>query len=329
MVWVHGGGFSSGSSAENYIFDGKNLSKKGDVVVVSVNHRLNSLGFLDLSAYGEKYKNSANAGIMDLVASLEWIRDNIEEFGGDPNNVTIFGESGGGAKVLTLMATPAAKGLFHKAISESGAVEKMGMTLLPEKTTRRVAELTLENLGLNAKNVDEIQKIPYEKVMEATNKALTKTAEEQGYKNVLTGQPGLDWAPKLDSYIPVEPVGEKYSEQSRLYRYEKSGALSGLERVRSMDLTEGHVFVRPDQIKNEFKHLYKMITTALKDFNIEIDHISLSLRDPQDTEKFFEMKYVDDNEQQQTPVLIHRGLIGTYERFIATLLEQTKGVLPY
>ena len=215
MVWLHGGGFRNGSSAENYIFDGKNLSKKGDVVVVSVNHRLNSLGFLDLSAYGEKYKNSANAGIMDLVASLEWIRDNIEEFGGDPNNVTIFGESGGGAKVLTLMATPAAKGLFHKAISESGAVEEMGMTLLPEKTTRRVAELTLENLGLNASNIDEIQKIPYEKVMEATEKALAKTAEEQGYKNVLTGQPGLDWAPKLDSYIPVEPVGEKYSEQSR------------------------------------------------------------------------------------------------------------------
>lgn len=215
MVWLHGGGFSSGSSFENYFHDGKNLSKTGDVVIVSVNHRLNLLGFLDLSAYGEKYKNSANVGIMDLVASLEWIRDNIEEFGGDPNNVTIFGESGGGAKVLTLMATPAAKGLFHKAISESGAVEEMGMTLLPEKTTRRVAELTLENLGLNAKNVDEIQKIPYEKVMEATEKALAKTAEEQGYKNVLTGQPGLDWAPKLDSYIPVEPVGEKYSEQSK------------------------------------------------------------------------------------------------------------------
>lgn len=186
----------------------------------------------------------------------------------------------------------------------------------------------------------------------------------------------------------------RYSEQSRLYRYEKSGALSGLERVRSMDLTEGHVFVRPDQIKDEFKHLYKMIIKALKDFNIELDHISLSLRDPEDTEKFFkddnmwnkaekdlrdvlnelkieykefigeaafygpkvdlqvktslnkiitmstlqldfllpkrfDMKYVDDNEQQKTPVLIHRGLIGTYERFIATLLEQTKGALPF
>ena len=186
----------------------------------------------------------------------------------------------------------------------------------------------------------------------------------------------------------------RYSEQSRLYRYEKSGALSGLERVRSMDLTEGHVFVRPDQIKDEFKHLYKMIVQALKDFNIQIDHVSLSLRDPNDTEKFFkndemwnkaeadlrevlnelkieykefigeaafygpkadfqvktalnkiitmstlqldfllpnkfDIKFVDDKENQCTPVLIHRGLIGTYERFIATLLEQTKGVLPY
>ena len=173
------------------------------------------MGFLDLSAYGEKYKNSANTGIMDLVASLEWIRDNIEEFGGDPNNITIFGESGGGAKVLTVMATPAAKGLFHKAVSESGAVEKMGMTLLPEKTTRRVGELTLEYLGISSSDIDKIKTLPYEKILEATEKALTKTAEEQGYKNVLTGAPGLDWAPKLDSYIPVEPVGEKYSEQSK------------------------------------------------------------------------------------------------------------------
>ncbi|MGX9395175.1 threonine--tRNA ligase [Mycoplasma sp. 1781] len=186
----------------------------------------------------------------------------------------------------------------------------------------------------------------------------------------------------------------RYSEQSRLYRYEKSGALSGLERVRSMDLTEGHIFVRPDQIKSEFKHLYKMILQALKDFKIEIDHVSLSLRDPNDEEKFFKddqmwnkaendlrevlrelnieykefigeaafygpkvdfqvrtalnriitmstlqldfllphrfnMKFVNDNEEFETPVLIHRGLIGTYERFIATLLEQTKGILPF
>ena len=113
------------------------MARSGDVVVVSVNHRLNAMGHLDLSAYGEQYKYSANLGVQDLVASLEWVKENIDKFGGDPANVTIFGESGGGAKVLTLMGTPAAKGLFSKAIVESGAVEKMGMTLTSPKAGRR------------------------------------------------------------------------------------------------------------------------------------------------------------------------------------------------
>ncbi|RYF45457.1 MAG: carboxylesterase/lipase family protein, partial [Cytophagaceae bacterium] len=96
MVWLHGGGFTAGSSVELPSYDGENLTKKGDVVVVTINHRLNVLGFLDLSAYGDKYKNSANAGLMDLVASLQWVKANIAQFGGDPDNVTIFGQSGGG-----------------------------------------------------------------------------------------------------------------------------------------------------------------------------------------------------------------------------------------
>jgi para-nitrobenzyl esterase len=121
MFWIHGGGFTAGSSQELPSYDGENLSKKGDVVVVSINHRLNILGFLDLSAYGDKYKHSANVSILDIKAALEWVKANIENFGGDPNNVTIFGQSGGGAKVLTLMAMPSAKGLFQKAINESGA----------------------------------------------------------------------------------------------------------------------------------------------------------------------------------------------------------------
>ena len=119
MFWIHGGGFTAGSSHELPSYDGENLAKKGDVVVVSINHRLNILGFLDLSAYGDKYKHSANASIIDIKAALEWVKANIENFGGDPNNVTIFGQSGGGAKVNTLMAMPSAKGLFHKAINAS------------------------------------------------------------------------------------------------------------------------------------------------------------------------------------------------------------------
>src|SRR5262249_21765048 len=120
MFWMHGGGYSAGSSQELPSYDGEAISRKGDVVLVSVNHRLNVLGFLDLSEYGEKYTSSANASFYDLVAALQWVKDNIASFGGDPNNVTIFGQSGGGGKVTALMSSPLAKGLFHKAIVESG-----------------------------------------------------------------------------------------------------------------------------------------------------------------------------------------------------------------
>ena len=120
MVWLHGGGFAYGSGSWP-VYDGHNLAKKGDVVVVTVNHRLNVFGYLYLGELaGKAYEQSGNAGMLDLVAALEWVRDNIARFGGDPGNVTIFGESGGGAKVSTLMAMPAASGLFHKAIVESG-----------------------------------------------------------------------------------------------------------------------------------------------------------------------------------------------------------------
>src|SRR5690349_18478300 len=120
MVWMHGGGFTNGSSMEAYAYDGRSLSEFGDVVVVSINHRLNILGTLDLSACGERYANSRYTGTADIVAALEWVRDNIEAFGGDPGNVMIFGQSGGGGKVVSMMHTPAAKGLFHRVSAQSG-----------------------------------------------------------------------------------------------------------------------------------------------------------------------------------------------------------------
>jgi len=121
MVWMHGGGFTNGSSMEGYAYDGRSLSEFGDVVVVSVNHRLNIIGTLDLSAYGPEYANSRQTGMADLVASLQWVHDNIEVFGGDPGNVMIFGQSGGGGKVVRLMHMPAAQGLFHKVSAQSGS----------------------------------------------------------------------------------------------------------------------------------------------------------------------------------------------------------------
>ena len=121
MVWIHGGGFSTGSGQEQPAYDGNSLAKKGDVVVVSLNHRLNVLGFLNLSSFGPRYQHSANLGILDIIEALKWVKNNIANFGGDPDNITIFGQSGGGRKVSTLCCTPRAQGLFEKAIVQSGS----------------------------------------------------------------------------------------------------------------------------------------------------------------------------------------------------------------
>ena len=123
LVWLHGGGYTNGNGIEQDGYDGENLSRKGDVVFVSINHRLGPIGFSDLSGVGgSKYARSGNAGTLDMVAALAWVRDNVAHFGGDPGNVTIFGESGGGAKVATLLAMPSARGLFHRAIIQSGSL---------------------------------------------------------------------------------------------------------------------------------------------------------------------------------------------------------------
>ena len=214
MVWLHGGGYFMGASAVEDVYDGENLSRKGDVVVVSINHRLNSVGFLDLTAYGDKYKDSANAGMLDIVAALEWIQRNIENFGGDPGNVTVFGQSGGGAKILTLTAMSRAKGLFHKAIIQSGAVEHMGMSLPDQEVSRRVAELTLDNLGVTADNVDLLQTIPYSVLSSAGNKALDQAAKEFGPERMYVA--GNGWTPIVDGKnVTQNPVLDGFSENSK------------------------------------------------------------------------------------------------------------------
>ena len=200
MVWFHGGGFTNGSSIELPSYDGENLAKKGDVVLVSVNHRLNVLGFLDLSAFGDKYKNSGNAGLADLVAALQWIKTNIAQFGGDPDNVTIFGQSGGGGKVTCMMNTPKAKGLFQKAIVESGSY----ITSFNEKSaSQRVAAAVLEELHLQPSQVDSLQKIPYDVLNEASKKAIRKVSAALR-KEGKTG--GAGWNAVLDGdFFPNQP----------------------------------------------------------------------------------------------------------------------------
>ncbi|MDH4460337.1 MAG: carboxylesterase family protein [Flectobacillus sp.] len=202
MVWLHGGGFSAGSSIELPSYDGAALSKKGDVVVVSVNHRLNVLGFCDLSAFGEKYKASANVGAMDLLAALHWVRDNIANFGGDPNNVTIFGQSGGGAKVTTLMYAPAAKGYFHKAVVQSGSYRT---SFLEPADSKRVGVALLEELGLKAEQVDSLQKISYDVLNAASKKAIQKVQAAMKAEGKAFIGGGLNWGPVHDgTFLPYQ-----------------------------------------------------------------------------------------------------------------------------
>ena len=164
MLWLHGGGFDSGTSAWN---PGMQLAKK-DVVVVSVNHRLNILGFLDLSACSEKYKQSANVGMLDILAALRWIRQNISRFGGNPDNVTIFGESGGGCKVGTLLCMPQAKGLFHKAIIMSGTILNVNTKDMSEALGKAV----LKELNIDPQHIERINDVPYEQLYAAGQRAM-------------------------------------------------------------------------------------------------------------------------------------------------------------
>jgi len=200
MVWLHGGGFSSGSSIEFPAQNGENLSKKGSVVVVSINHRLNTIGFLDLSAYGDKFKHSANAGMMDIVAALKWIKDNISSFGGDSGNVTIFGQSGGGAKATCLLNIPEAKGLFHKAIIQSGSYLTR---FIEPAVSQQVAAETLKQLGLQPDQADSLQTMPYDQLATAGEAALTIV--KNSLPKSKTGF-DLEWEPVQDGeFLPYQP----------------------------------------------------------------------------------------------------------------------------
>jgi len=162
MVWCHGGGFATGSGSSPDT-DGTNLARRGDVVVVSLNHRLNVLGFADLSEFSSDFAASGDVGMLDIVQALKWVRANISQFGGDPNTVTIFGQSGGGRKVETLLTMPSAKGLFHRAIVESGAAVRV----VDRDVAVKNAEQLLAKLGINPKNVRALQQVPVEKIMAA------------------------------------------------------------------------------------------------------------------------------------------------------------------
>jgi para-nitrobenzyl esterase len=191
MVWLHGGGFAGGAGTP-LAFDGTDLARSGDVVVVAVNHRLNIFGFLYLADLGgENFADSGNAGLLDIVAVLGWVRDNIAQFGGNPGNVTLFGQSGGGLKISTLLGMPPAKGLFHKAIIESGSALKG----ISREDANKTAERILAKLSLGKDQVDELQKLPVERLLSAIDT-----------RGAAPGTPPLALGPVVDGRsLPRDP----------------------------------------------------------------------------------------------------------------------------
>jgi para-nitrobenzyl esterase len=177
LFWIHGGGFVNGNGIEQDGYNGENFARFGDLVFCSINHRLGPLGYCDLSgAVGEKFAASGNVGMLDIVLALEWVRDNIAAFGGDPGNVTIMGQSGGGAKVCTLCAMPSAKGLFHKAVVESGAALRMG----EKATTRKLGSYVLEEAGFSPTQIDKLQYMPWKEYLAVAAHAQQRLARELG-----------------------------------------------------------------------------------------------------------------------------------------------------
>ncbi len=217
MVWLHGGAFSYGS-ANSPRYDSTNLARRNDVVVIAVNHRLNVFGHLDLSQVGgERFAQSGNVGLLDLVLALEWVREHAQRFGGDPGNVTIFGQSGGGGKVSALLAMPAAKGLFHKAIVQSGA----SVRFAERERTTRLADAVLKHLGLSPDQLDALQALPLACLQEAVAPAQA-TLPRPRYPlldrynfgpvidgSLLPNQPFDPAAPSVSADVPILIGGTK------------------------------------------------------------------------------------------------------------------------
>jgi para-nitrobenzyl esterase len=257
MFYIHGGAYSGGSGSSP-LYDGVNLCKRGNVVVVSVNHRLNAFGYLYLSRFDkELFADSGNAGQLDLVLALKWVKDNIAEFGGDPNRIMVFGQSGGGAKIATMMAMPAAKGLFHRAITMSGQqITASG----PHNATLRTQAL-LDALKIGAKDIDTIRTIPYEKIVEA----LSAKDPVLSFGNVYFG-PVLDerWllrhpfypdAPAQSSHIPMI-IGNTHDETKAFLGGDPANFTLTWEQLPEKLIPNMRVDINPELVIGEYRKLY-------------------------------------------------------------------------
>jgi para-nitrobenzyl esterase len=233
MAWLHGGAFGYGSGNRT-VTDGANLARRGDVVVVSINHRLNIFGFLHLADIGgAAWAHSGNAGMLDIVAALRWVRDNIPAFGGDPGNVTIFGESGGGGKVSVLLAMPAARGLFHRAIIQSGAAIRVST----RERANALAQAVLKELGVGHTECERLQSVPAERLLAAiapASRAVGRSRwpllDRYDFGPVVDGSdlpqhPGEPEAPAISDDIPLMIGGTR--EESAFFLADDDAVWNG------------------------------------------------------------------------------------------------------
>jgi len=196
LFWIHGGGMTSGSAYELHSYDGENLARQMDVVVVSINHRLGVLGFLNLAEHGDQYASSGNVSMLDIIEALKWVQTNISNFGGDPGQVMIFGQSGGGSKVGTIMGMPAASGLFHRASIQSGS----GLRQATMESSQKLAQATLAELGISKTNIEKLHTdFTFRQLVEAGMEGQRKAAA--GNAPAVPGGRGGGWGPVVDGNL--------------------------------------------------------------------------------------------------------------------------------
>ena len=255
MVWFHGGGYFAGSGAAVW-YDGTRLAERHDVVVVTINHRLNVLGFLAI-------EGGYNVGMLDCVAALEWVRDNIANFGGDPGNVTIFGESGGGFKVGTLMAMPAARGLFHRAIAQSGPV----LTQASLEAATRTAHAYLRQLGVSASDTARLQSFSTEELMKALAAMPPMVFTPVVDGEILPRHPFDPTAPEISAHVPLI-LGTNTTETTFLGNtpLDPIDEATLTKSVQEFTRTDAAEAARLIALYRELKpadtaHLYQLLTT--------------------------------------------------------------------
>jgi para-nitrobenzyl esterase len=301
MYYLHGSGFigGSGGSGKNLLHDGGALSRNNDVVVVTSNHRLGVLGYLCLGDLSKKYPASGIAGMLDIAASLQWIHDNIASFGGDPNNVFVFGESGGGQKVETLMGLPAAHGLFHKASIESAPSLHLNYREIATKTAIDV----MKELGLKPSQVDDLVNIPPERLMEAQGVVRARSEDMEGTLGY--------FGPVVDGHYlpahPYDPVGPAMSKNVTLMvgSNKQEGLLRMVEEPETFKIDEAglksHIVARLGEKDGDAMYrLYRKNRTNVAPFDVYVDFLT------------HQWMWVDTTRRCERQLALHGAPVYTY-----------------